>query len=215
MGPELLPRCADRGQPSVGLAADRVSPGAGGLTGKAALLRSSLSENHRGGVRHRMYSGSSLALKPPHETVALLAERTQALSMRQLLVLFALALLALSAGSQTCERGAATWPVNNDPITGDLDCSGSCTSPGLCEIAVDTPAPNVFEAFCSCDGSTEPDCCHLIVTFDSSTGQTEFTTDGECQGDCPGPGPNCEKVALTKLVEGVVVEVGWAPACRN
>ena len=51
MGPELLPRCADRGQPSVGLAADRVSPGAGGLTGKAALLRSSLSENHRGGVR--------------------------------------------------------------------------------------------------------------------------------------------------------------------
>jgi hypothetical protein len=55
MGPELLPRCADRGQPSVGLAADRVSPGAGGLTGKAALLRSSLSENHRGGVRHGMY----------------------------------------------------------------------------------------------------------------------------------------------------------------
>ena len=133
------------------------------------------------------------------------------------LLLAVLALLVLTpqfAGSQTCERGAATWPVGNDPVTGDLDCSGTCTSPGMCDAAVSSPAPNVFEAFCSCDGN-EPTCCHLVVNYDANTGSTTFTATGDCQGDCPGPGPKCVRVAIGKIVEGVLVETGWAPACRN
>jgi hypothetical protein len=37
------------------LPADRVPPGIKKLAGKAALLRYFLSENHRSGVRHRIY----------------------------------------------------------------------------------------------------------------------------------------------------------------
>ena len=52
-----------------GLPADRVPPGIEKLAGKAALLRYFLSENHRGGVRHRIRIADRPIEAAPHVTV--------------------------------------------------------------------------------------------------------------------------------------------------
>ena len=65
----------------------------------------------------------------------------------------------------------------------ETGCSGTCTEHAV----VSGPGP-YMHSWCACDGSdTEPDCCHLIIVYDTQGNILYGGADGECnpREGCP------------------------------
>ena len=142
-------------------------------------------------------------------------ERVRLLRLLPAIVLAVFASVAASAPVQSvCGSGGVSFPPGN-PWASSRTCSGSCAD-GACALAVvPTGVPGVYQAFCSCDGMTQPECCHLVATAVSGPPSSlDFDATGSCRGECPGAGGStCKKVPIIALVDGVPVLIGYAPIC--